>query len=128
MARYPTPHTALVLVVDDSATERFRLKKELEAEHFDVIVATDSSSALRLLAEQRPAVVIVDVLMPVTDGYELCRQIKSSPATGSVPVILTSGLGQIYHSNWQRDCPADAYVPKSVDRTNLLEVIRELLQ
>jgi two-component system, sensor histidine kinase and response regulator len=81
-----------ILVVENSSTQAQALKQILEQEHCRVTLAADGEAALRSLAESRPDVVITDVVMPVMDGYELCRQIRSTKSTSTLPVILVTSL------------------------------------
>jgi PAS domain S-box-containing protein len=81
-----------VLIVDDDQKVRALLNDLLEADGYEVLSASDGGTARDSLATFEPEVVISDVIMPVLDGIELCRHIKSDPKTASIPVLLISGL------------------------------------
>ncbi|HBB88414.1 MAG TPA: hypothetical protein DC047_12440 [Blastocatellia bacterium] len=81
-----------VLIADDDQKVRVLLKELLEADGYEVMCANDGGSARNSLTTFEPEVVISDVIMPVLDGIELCRHIKSDPKTSSIPVLLISGL------------------------------------
>ena len=86
-----SPEKCRVLVVDDDEKVRSLLAELIEIEGYEVAVAVDGGSGLELVAAFDPDVVISDVVMPVLDGIELCRQIKQNPKTADVPVMLLSG-------------------------------------
>jgi two-component system cell cycle response regulator len=77
--------TARVLVVDDIAANVKLLEAKLAAEYFDVISASNGPDGLRLAAEQKPDIILLDVMMPGMDGFEVCRRLKSSPETAHIP-------------------------------------------
>ncbi|MBC5824429.1 MAG: response regulator [Candidatus Eremiobacteraeota bacterium] len=116
-----------VLVVDDSATQRAHLKAVLEQEGYTVVTLCDGPAALETIQAQPPDLVLADVLMTPMDGYELCRQIKSSPATQKTPVILISTLGKPTDNYWAQYSQVDAYLTKTADPSQMLETIRRLL-
>lgn len=100
-----------ILIVEDSPIQAERLRYILERKDFDVIVAEDGGNALDILGGCKPFLVISDIMMPVMNGYELCKQIKSDEHTRDIPVILLTSLtssevvleglvcggGQLYH-------------------------------
>lgn len=81
-----------VLIVDDDPEVRALLTELIENEGYEVACAADGGSALQIVSSFEPDVVISDVMMPVLDGIELCRQIKKDPRTADIPVLLISGL------------------------------------
>ena len=81
-----------VLIVDDDLEVRALLTELIENEGYEVASAADGGSALQIVNSFEPDVVISDVMMPVLDGIELCRQIKKDPRTADIPVLLISGL------------------------------------
>ena len=91
-----------VLLVDDSVTQSFHLKLALVRAGFKVVTAADGRSALKHLDSENVDVVLADVIMPMMDGYELCRQIKDSPKHGKLPVILMSALGETHDQYWRQ--------------------------
>lgn len=116
-----------VLLVDDSVTQSFHLKLALVRAGFHVVTAADGRNALKALASAPPDVVLADVIMPMMDGYELCRQIKDNPKTAKVPVILMSALGETHDQYWRQHAGADLYVAKSADAGKLVKTIEDLL-
>ena len=86
--------TARVLVVDDVPANVKLLEARLAAEYFEVLTAYSGPEALDVCARERVDVVLLDVMMPGMDGFEVCRRIKREPATAHVPVIMVTALDQ----------------------------------
>ena len=80
--------TARILVVDDAEANVRLLEAKLSAEYYDVLTASDGPSALKVAADQVPDIILLDVMMPGMDGFEVCRRIKSNPRTAHVPVVM----------------------------------------
>ncbi len=80
-----------ILIVDDEPDVVSMVKRTLSLEGFEVVEAFDGVSALDLAAQERPDVVLLDIMMPLMSGYEVCEQLKSNPETRDIPVLcLTS--------------------------------------
>ncbi len=116
-----------VLLVDDSVTQSFHLKLALVRAGFKVLTAVDGRSALKALDTDKVDVVLADVIMPMMDGYELCRQIKDNAKHGKLPVILMSALGETHDQYWRQHAGADLYVAKTADAGKLIKAIEDLL-
>ncbi|MGF1567328.1 MAG: response regulator transcription factor [Nodosilinea sp.] len=84
-----------VLIVDDDSVLQLTLTRRLQAQGFEVITADSGQAALDLLAAQLADVVVSDVIMPGMDGFEFCRQLRSSPGGEMVPFIFLSSLGEL---------------------------------
>src|SRR3954466_14010517 len=89
MAQGATP---TIYFIDDSATMREVIKIAFRRENIDVVACNDADSARAQMAQQKPDVVISDVIMPGKDGAEFCQRIKQNPATAGAPVVLMSGV------------------------------------
>ena len=116
-----------VLLVDDSVTQSFHLKLALVRAGFKVLTASDGRSALKALDTEPVNVVLADVIMPMMDGYELCRQIKDNTKHAKLPVILMSALGETHDQYWRQHAGADLYVAKTADAGKLIKAIEDLL-
>ena len=79
---------ARVLVVDDVDANVRLLEAKLTIEYYDVLTASDGPTAIRIAAEERPDIILLDVMMPGMDGFETCRRIKADPASSHIPVVL----------------------------------------
>src|SRR5271154_5261207 len=86
--------SARVLVVDDVPANVKLLEARLTAEYFDVITATNGAQALQICERAECDLVLLDVMMPDMDGFEVCRRLKSNPATHHIPVVMVTALDQ----------------------------------
>jgi DNA-binding response OmpR family regulator len=102
---------SVILVVEDERPVREFLANALEQDGYRVVQAFHGEHALRLVAGERPDLVITDVMMPLMSGVDLCRRLKADPATAAVPVILMSAAGLPV----ERDALADAFIAKPFD-------------
>src|ERR1700730_7354741 len=84
-----------ILVVDDDEPSLEVLVEMLALEHYVVSTATDGFEALAKIAAEKPDIVLLDVLMPDLDGFEVCRRIKADPATADIPVIMVTALSAV---------------------------------
>src|SRR5256885_11547483 len=88
----PARQTPTVYFIDDSATMREVIKIAFRRENFNVITCADAASALAQFEQHPPDAVITDVIMPDTDGYSVCTQVKQHAQFGHIPVVLMSGV------------------------------------
>ena len=91
----PNEPRAHILVVDDLTANRELLQALLTDEGYRVTVAADGEEALASIARERPDLILLDILMPKVDGYEVCRRLKADPDTRLVPVVLVTGLTEV---------------------------------
>ncbi len=120
--------TARILVVDDVAANLKLLEARLSAEYYEVAVASSGQEALRVAATWSPDVVLLDVMMPEMDGYEVCRQLKLSPATAHVPVVMITALVDQAERVRGLEAGADDFLSKPVDHATLFARVRALLR
>lgn len=113
-----------ILIVEDSPTQAAQLKLILQRERYSVQTATNGEMALEMLTEGLPAVVISDVVMPGMDGYTLCREIKNSPHTRRLPVILLTQLSDPKDIIRGLECGADHFITKPYSKGDLLSHIQ----
>jgi putative two-component system response regulator len=115
-----------VLVVDDEPAILMFLERILVGEGHTVQMATDGQEALQAIAQQPPDVVLLDVGLPGLDGIEVCRRLKSAPATRLLPVILVTGFGDRPHHLEGIKAGADDFIKKPIDVEELLVRVRSL--
>jgi two-component system cell cycle response regulator len=120
--------TARVLVVDDILANVKLLEAKLTAEYFGVLTARDGREALEIVERAQPDIVLLDVMMPGMDGFEVCRRIKSSPATQHVPVIMVTALDSPADRVQGLDAGADDFLTKPVSDIALLARVRSLVR
>jgi DNA-binding response OmpR family regulator/DNA-binding CsgD family transcriptional regulator len=113
-----------ILVVDDTPDTLGFLTDALEHANLTVLVATDGASAIKLLAHVTPDLILMDAMMPGQDGFETCRQIKTDPAFGHLPVIFMTGLSDTQHVVLGLEAGGVDYVAKPIVVDELLARIR----
>ncbi len=117
---------ARVLVVDDVDANVRLLEAKLTIEYYDVLTAMDGPSAIRIAAEERPDIILLDVMMPGMDGFETCRRIKADPATSHIPVVLVTALDGREDRIKGLDAGADDFVTKPIDDVVLFARVKSL--
>jgi CheY-like chemotaxis protein len=115
-----------VLVVDDDEVIRRLIAVNLQLEGFDVETAVDGQDCLERVAEIDPDVITLDVMMPRLDGWETAVQLRKSPETAHIKVVLITARAQEDDKNHGSQVGADAYLTKPFDPNEMIRVIREL--
>lgn len=118
----------LVLVVEDEPAQREVLCYNLEAEGFRTARAADGEEALLLAREEIPDVVVLDWMLPNVSGIEVCRQIKTSPDTSAVPIIMLSARSEEVDKVRGLETGADDYVVKPYSVVELMARVRAMLR
>jgi two-component system cell cycle response regulator len=118
---------ALALIVDDTFYNVKLLEARLQAEGYAVITAFDGQEALAKLETCRPDIVLLDIMMPFMDGYEVCRWIRQTPHTAHLPVIMVTALDKPSDRAMSLASGADEFVTKPVDVDILYPAMRRLL-
>jgi len=120
--------TGTILVADDSPNIREILQMNLESLGYTVILAEDGEKALERLDADHPDLLIVDVMMPKVNGFQICRRVKSSPASEPTPVILLTARSQEEDVFWGKDCGADEYITKPFSTKELEKSVARLMK
>ena len=116
-----------VMVIDDSKTIRRTAETLLQKEGFEVITATDGFDALAKIADTKPAIIFVDIMMPRLDGYQTCALIKNNRDFKSTPVVMLSSKDGLFDKAKGRIVGSDQYLTKPFSRDELLGAIRQLV-
>ncbi len=122
------PRTPTVYFIDDSATMREVIKIAFRRENIHVITCADAASALAQFEQNKPDVVITDVIMPDQDGYSVCSQIKQHPEYGGVPVVLMSGVVNKTVADKAVAVKADELIRKPFQPQELIGRVKSLLE
>jgi len=118
---------AKVLIVDDRPSSVKVLRVRLASEGYEVLEASDGFQALDIVERETPDLVLLDVMMPKMDGYEVCRRIKSRPETRFLPVVLVTALSDQEAKITGIEAGADDFLNKPVDPSELRVRVRSLL-
>lgn len=118
--------TARVLVVDDVDANVKLLEARLTADYFEVITAHSGPEALQICARERADVVLLDVMMPGMDGFEVCRRLKAEPRSQHIPVIIVTALDQPSDRVKGLEAGADDFLTKPVDDLALITRVKNL--
>lgn len=117
-----------ILVVEDSISQREMISELLKGSGLKVEVAGDGVEALEKLKTFPPDLIVLDIVMPRMNGYELCRKIKSDAKTKDVPVVMCSSKGEEFDRYWGMKQGADAYIAKPFQPAELIGTIKQLLR
>jgi len=116
--------TARVLVVDDVIANLKLLEARLSAEYFDVVTAMNGAEALEICASGQCDIVLLDVMMPGLDGFEVCRRLKQNPLTAHLPVVIITALDQPSDRLKGLEAGADDFLTKPFDSSELTARVR----
>lgn len=119
--------SATILVVDDSPTVVQLATRPLEAEGYRVITAGDGEQALRTARQERPDLIVLDIILPKINGFQVCRQIKSDPKTQRIKILLISSKTNESDRFWGLRQGADSYMTKPFESHELLRNVAQLL-
>src|SRR5690606_591153 len=120
--------TARILVVDDVPANVKLLEARLLAEYYEVLVARDGAEALETCENGKVDVVLLDVMMPGMDGFEVCRRLKADPATQHIPVVMVTALDQVADRVRGLEVGADDFLTKPVNDLQLMTRVKSLVR
>ena len=117
-----------ILVVEDQPDNRQIIRDMLAGTDYEIIEAEDGEQALEAIAKQRPDLILMDIQLPIMDGYTATRKIKADPTLRSIPVIAVTSYALSGEEKKAREAGCDDYVPKPFSPRQLLAKIRNYLQ
>ena len=120
--------TARVLVVDDVLHNVKLLEAKLRSEYFDVLTAMNGIDALEIIEQEQPDIILLDVMMPGMDGFEVCRRVKSNPAIAHIPIIMVTALDQPKDRVMGLEAGADDFLTKPIQDLPLFARVRSLVR
>jgi DNA-binding response OmpR family regulator len=117
-----------ILIIEDDPEERLILTRELKKEGYIVYEAPTGEEGLKIFKEDKPDLVILDVVLPGIDGWEVLRRIKKGPISRKVPVMMLTGKNEDSDKIKGYEIGADYYVTKPYNISKLIPVIRSLIE
>ena len=115
-----------VLIVEDSPTARHQMMKIVEDAGYSYRVAEDGETAIELIKEHHPEVVILDIVLPKKNGYQVCRAIKADPEL-IIKVLMVTAKDQESDRIWGHRQGADGYLSKPIEKEELLSALGEMI-
>jgi two-component system, cell cycle response regulator DivK len=118
---------AKILLVEDNEMNRDMLTKRLQRRGYDVVVAVDGGEGVAMAESEAPDLILMDMSLPVVDGWEATRRIKAAPATSAIPVIALTAHAMAGDQEQAMAAGCDDYDTKPVELTRLVEKIQAFL-
>ena len=119
---------AKILVVEDNEMNRDMLSRRLERRDFEVVAAVDGAQGLEMVGSESPDLILLDMSLPVVDGWEVARRLKGSPDTASIPIIALTAHAMAGDREKALEAGCDEYDSKPVEFSRLLQKINALLE
>ncbi|MGD1904222.1 MAG: response regulator transcription factor [Geitlerinemataceae cyanobacterium] len=116
-----------ILIVEDSNPQREMMAGLLKKKGMRVVQAKGGDEALTYIKSAVPDLVILDIVMPTPNGYDVCRKLKANPSTSAVPVIMCSCKSEEFDRYWGMKVGADAYIAKPFHPDELVSAVQQLL-
>jgi DNA-binding response OmpR family regulator len=113
-----------ILVVEDSPTERQLIQRALEGLGFRVVTLNDGNDIVKTVQRDKPGLILLDVVLPGANGFQLCRQLKTTPETKDVKVVLLTSKAQESDRFWGMKQGADEYLTKPFKNDDLAAAVR----
>jgi len=116
-----------ILLVEDNEMNRDMLSRRLQKRGYEVVIAVDGQQGVALAQAEAPALIVMDMSLPVLDGWEATRQLKAAPATRAIPIIALTAHAMAGDRERAQEAGADDFDTKPVELPRLLEKIEALL-
>ena len=116
---------AKILIVDDDSNICELIRLYLEKDHFKTVIANDGAQALQLVAAEKPDLILLDIMMPKLDGWQVCREIRKTMQT---PIIMLTAKGEVFDKVLGLELGADDYITKPFDTKELTARVKAVLR
>jgi len=116
-----------VLIVDDDDLNREVLEAYLSLEGYSVLITGNGQKAIEITQSKQPDLILLDVNLPDINGIEVCRTLKSNPATQHIPIMIITGLSDWETKQQAQDANVDLFFPRPFEGDNFTEVVRNIL-
>jgi twitching motility two-component system response regulator PilH len=118
---------AKIMVVEDSPTYLRQISTLLQDQGYYIITAIDGEEAMEKAVQDDPNVIVLDVILPKKNGFQVCRQLKTSPATQNIKILMLTSKTQDSDRFWGLKQGADEYITKPFDNSDLVATVAKLL-
>ena len=118
---------AKILLVEDNEMNRDMLSRRLARRGYEVILAVDGNEGIETARRERPSLILMDMSLPVIDGWEATRRLKADPATAAIPIVALTAHAMVSDRDNALEAGCDAYETKPVELARLLGTIDKLL-
>lgn len=122
------PEESLILVVDDNIQNLELILACLEDVDSRTLSATDGFQAMDLVRQERPDLILLDVMMPKISGFEVCRRLKGDPATADIPIIMVTALNELGDIERAIQSGTDDFISKPINKWELVTRVRTMLK
>ena len=119
---------SVVLLVDDNVQNLELLQAFLESLPVRIVTAIDGVDALEKVAEHKPDLILLDVMMPRMSGFQVCKRLKSDPKTRDIQILMVTALNELGDIEQANECGTDDFVSKPVNKLELLTRVKSLLR
>ena len=116
-----------ILLVEDSRVEAEKLTRYLQNQGLSVLGVTSGEEAELRLKQEKPSLIVLDVILPGESGFELCRKLKADPVTQTIPVVICSTKDKEIDKTWASMSGADAYLTKPINEETFQQTINQLI-
>lgn len=117
-----------ILIVDDEPSIIVALQFLMEQNGYETLVAFSGEEAMEVVAQHRPDLILLDIMLPVVDGFEVCQRVRENQDWKDIRIVLVSALGSEANVTKGLDLGADAYVTKPFSNAHLIAQVKELLE
>ncbi len=116
-----------ILIVDDDPQALILMEAILKPHGYDVVLQNDGQQVIQVARQEKPNLILLDIMMPIFDGYLILTEIRDDKALCRIPVVMVTASGQDINKEIAKKCGASAYITKPIDRKVLLETIAYFL-
>lgn len=117
-----------ILIVDDEPSIIVALQFLMEQNGYKTIVAFSGEEAMEAVAQHRPDLILLDIMLPVVDGFEVCQRVRENPEWKDIRIVMVTALGSEVNVTKGLDLGADAYITKPFSNAELVAKVRELIE
>ncbi len=118
---------AVVHLVEDDPDQRRLVERILTAQGYTVVLSPDGESGLETARSSPPDLVILDVVLPAMNGYQVCRALRQNPATAQIPILMLTAKDDPADEYWARQVGATVFLSKPIEPSDLIDAVKGLL-